>query len=181
MRVLVAYASKYGATREIAERIAETLGRHGLVTAVQEVSKADEPAEFDSVVIGSASYFFHWMRASSSFVRRHRETLMAMPVWLYSSGPLGTKQRDDRGRDLRLVTEPKEIEEFRLAIHPRGHRVFFGALTPQKLGMVHRAVYKMMENRDRSLVPEGDFRNWGEIEEWAGSIAQTLKEGQWAG
>ena len=52
---------------------------------------------------------------------------------LFSSGPLGTEAEDAKGRDLRSVTEPREIPEFTQAIHPRGHRVFFGALDPGKL------------------------------------------------
>ena len=56
------------------------------------------------------------------------------PVWLFSSGPLGTEATDAKGRDLTAVTEPGEIAEFREAIHTRGHRVFFGALDPGTLG-----------------------------------------------
>lgn len=84
--------------------------------------------------------------------------LAERPVWLFSSGPLGTKATDDQGRDLLTVTEPKEIADFREAINPRGHQVFFGALDAKKLGFLHRLMFNLPANRDRKLFPDGDSR-----------------------
>src|SRR5271166_6773290 len=78
------------------------------------------------------------MKPATEFVRRNRDTLTSRPVWLFSSGPLGTEAKDAQGRDVRAATEPKEIAEFRETIRPRDHRVFFGALVPSKLGFAHR-------------------------------------------
>ncbi len=173
MRVLVVHASRYGATQGIAERIAATLHRHGLEITVEPVEHAD-PEGYDAVVIGSAAYYFHWLKKSAEFVRRNRAVLADRPVWLFSSGPLGTDAKDAQGRDLRVVTEPKEIAEFRERIHPRDHRVFFGALDHSKLGFVHGLVLKMLANHGNKGLPEGDFRDWTEIEAWACGIAQAL-------
>jgi len=175
MRVLIAHASRYGSTQGIAERIAVTLRQHGLETTVKPVQDAGDPAEFDAVIIGSATYYFRWMRKASRFVRRNRGTLAERPVWLFSSGPLGTKTTDDQGRDLRMVTEPREIAEFREAIHPRDHRVFFGALLPHKLGFLHRLMLKLPANKDQAVLPQGDFRDWNDIDAWAGEIAEALQ------
>jgi menaquinone-dependent protoporphyrinogen oxidase len=175
MRVLIAYTSRYGATRGIAERIAAVLCRAGLEAVVQPAQHADDPAGYDAVVIGSAAYFFHWMRHSSRFVRGNRDALSKRPVWLFSSGPLGSKANDAQGRDLRAVTLPKEIVEFRDTIGPRDHRVFFGAMNPEKLRFTHRLVFKLPVNRDNAIFPVGDFRDWNDIESWANSIVQELK------
>jgi menaquinone-dependent protoporphyrinogen oxidase len=174
MRVLIVHASRYGSTQGIAERIAASLGQHGVETAVKPVQDAGDPAGYDAVVIGSAAYYFHWMKKASAFVRRNRAALADLPVWLFSSGPLGTKTVDDQGRDVRAVTEPKEIAEFREMIHPRDHRVFFGALIHDRLGFLHRLMLKLPANRDHALFPEGDFRDWNDIYAWAGSIADAL-------
>jgi hypothetical protein len=53
------------------------------------------------------------------------------PVWLFSSGPLGTGAEDAKGRDLRSAAEPGEIPGFTKAICPRGRHVFFGAPPPE--------------------------------------------------
>jgi menaquinone-dependent protoporphyrinogen oxidase len=175
MRVLIVHASRYGATQEIAERIAATLRQHGLEVTIQSAKHADDPAHYDAAIIGSAAYYFHWMKPAAEFVRRNREVLAHLPVWLFSSGPLGTEAKDSQGRDLRTITEPKEIAEFREAIHPLDHRVFFGALHAGRLGLTHRLILKLPVNRNHAIFPEGDFRDWNEIEAWAGNIAQALK------
>lgn len=177
MRVLIVHASRYGSTQGIADRIGETLRQNGLEVAIKPVRDADDPAGYDAVVIGSATYYSHWVKKALEFVSRHRQTLAELPVWLFSSGPLGTKATDDQGRDLLLVTEPKEIAELREAVHSREHRVFFGALDPKKLGFLHRLMFNLPANRDRKLFPDGDFRDWNGIEAWAGHIADELKVG----
>jgi menaquinone-dependent protoporphyrinogen oxidase len=95
-------------------------------------------------------------------------------LWLFSSGPLGTKETDDQGRDLREFLEPKEIAEFRTIVHPRDHHVFFGAMDSTRLNFTHRLLYKMPANRDNAIFPQGDFRNWPEIDAWASAIAEAL-------
>ncbi len=175
MRVLVAYASRYGATQGIAERIAVTLRREGLEATVEAAQQAGDPAAYDAAVIGSAAYFFHWMKPATKFVRRNVRPLASRPVWMFSSGPLGARERNEQGQELRVVLEPKEIAEFRKTVRPREHRVFFGAMVASKLGFWHRLIYKLPANRDNALFPVGDFRDWAEIDAWAVGIAQALK------
>jgi menaquinone-dependent protoporphyrinogen oxidase len=175
MRVLIVYASRYGATQGIAERIATTLHRRHLAPSVQPAQEAADPAGYDAVVIGSAAYYFHWMKPATKFVQRNSSALADRPVWLFSSGPLGTKERDDQGRDLREFLEPKEIAEFRTIVQPRDHHVFFGAMDSTRLGFTHRLIYRMPANRDGAIFPQGDFRNWAEIDAWADTIVQSLK------
>jgi menaquinone-dependent protoporphyrinogen oxidase len=177
MRVLIVHASRYGSTRGIAGRIGESLRQRGFEMTVKPAQDAPDPAPYDAVVIGSAAYYFHWMKPASAFVQRHRMSLAGKPVWLFSSGPLGAKTKDDQGRDVRATLEPKEIAEFRSAIHPRDHRVFFGALTPAKLGFLHRLMLRLPANRDQQLFPVGDFRNWNDIDAWAVQIADELSGG----
>jgi len=174
MRILIVYATRYGGTQGIAERLASALAQQQLETTLKTVDQVRDLSQFDAVVIGSAAYYFHWRKEAAEFVRRNQAVLAERPVWLFSSGPLGTKKTDDQGRDLLVVLEPKEIAEFRETIHPRDHRVFFGALLPERLGFLHRLMLKLPANRDHALFPEGDFRDWSDIDAWALKIADTL-------
>jgi menaquinone-dependent protoporphyrinogen oxidase len=173
MKTVVVYASKYGSTKGIAEFIAETLRQQGTQAEAQQVGVVHNPAGYDAFVIGSAVYMTHWLKEATEFVMQNRTVLASRPVWLFSSGPLGTEPKDAQGRDLCVVSEPKEIAEFREAINPRDHRVFFGALDSSKLGFAHRMTWKLPAAR--AMLPEGDFRDWKDIEAWANSIAQALK------
>jgi menaquinone-dependent protoporphyrinogen oxidase len=172
MPILVAYASKHGATRGIAERIAETLKAAGQEAEARPVKAAGDLASYEGFVIGSAVYFGHWRKEAAEFVRRNRAALVNRPVWLFSSGPLGTEATDAEGRELRVVAEPKEIAELREAVKPRDHRVFFGVLSRSKFDFVERVV--AMLPAARALFPEGDFRDWQDIEAWAEGIAHAL-------
>ncbi len=172
MRVLVVYGSQYGSTEGIAGRIAETLVAGGHEAAAMPAKNVRDVAGYDALVIGSAVYMGSWMKDVSEFVRRNVPALAARPVWLFSSGPLGTETTDAQGRDIREVSVPKEIAEFEPQLHPRGHRVFYGALDHTRLKFAHRALWTLPAGK--KLLIEGDFRNWEEIEGWAASIAHAL-------
>jgi menaquinone-dependent protoporphyrinogen oxidase len=176
MPVLVAYASKHGATQQIAERIAQTLTAAGQQARACPVTAAGDLADCSAFVVGSAVYMGHWQKEAVEFVQRHRAVLADHPVWLFSSGPLGTEPTDAQGRDLKVTSEPKDITGFTEAVHPREHRVFFGVLDPAGLGMGERALRKLPAGR--TLLPEGDFRDWAEIEGWATGIARELTDDQ---
>jgi menaquinone-dependent protoporphyrinogen oxidase len=95
----------------------------------------------------------------------NRDLLAHRPVWLFSTGPLGTDATDAtdaKGVDLRTTAEPNEIPGFREAIHPRDHHVFFGALDPGRLTFAEKTLRKLPAAR--AMMPEGDFRDWTEIE-----------------
>jgi menaquinone-dependent protoporphyrinogen oxidase len=178
MRVLVAYATRHGATRGIAERIGEVLQGRGLEAAVEQVDSVRDVADYDAFVIGSAAYMGGWLKSANAFVQRNRSTLATKPTWLFSSGPVGTETVDKKGNDVRTGAEPKEFVELRDVLHPRDEHVFWGAYDPdaKPIGLAEslgQRVLKLMPAA-RDALPSGDFRDWPEIEAWAGSIATGL-------
>jgi menaquinone-dependent protoporphyrinogen oxidase len=177
MKVLVTYASRHGSTRGIAERIASTLERHGLTVALTPVGDAESVGAYDAAVIGSAAYMGGWLGDATAFVRRHRAELASRPVWLFSSGPVGTDKVDPKGRDVLVASRPKEFDEFAAAIRPRDERVFFGAYDPDAppIGLAEKiGSWFVRTPAIRDALPAGDFRDWPEIEAWAESIAREL-------
>jgi menaquinone-dependent protoporphyrinogen oxidase len=165
MSILVAYASKHGATGEIAERIGESLRASGQNADARPVQEAGDLGSYEGFVVGSAAYLGRWLKDGVAFVRSNKDLLAQKPVWLFSNGPLGTEATDAKGVDLRTAAEPRELPEFQEAIHPRGHRVFFGVLDPGSLSFAERSMRKLPAAR--AILPEGDFRDWDEIQEWA--------------
>jgi menaquinone-dependent protoporphyrinogen oxidase len=177
MRAIVVYASKYGSTKGIAEFIAGKLQERGIPTDVQEVGAVKNAADYDAFVIGSAVYMFHWLKEARQFVSKNRALLNGRPVWLFSSGPVGAQSKDAKGRDLVEVSGPKELDELRALVKPRDHRVFFGALYGERLTGMIGLGYRMAQKSKsaREAMPEGDFRDWKEIEGWANTIASALE------
>ena len=164
MTVLVTYATKHGSTREIAEAIAATLVDPGIPTDALAVNTIADVELYEAVVLGSAVSMGRWLKEATDFVRRNREQLAARPLWLFSSGPLGTDVVDDE-------EQPKELAELHETLEPRDHRLFYGALTRDALGFGERMVVKAVK------APEADFRDWDEIQAWAGAIAGELALG----
>jgi menaquinone-dependent protoporphyrinogen oxidase len=166
MRVLVVYGSRLGATQGIAERVAARLVAAGLDVGLASAERIADLPEADAYVIGSGVYAQHWMKKAADLVRRNRSALAAKPVWLFSSGPVGSWATAPE------PIEPREIAGFRRAIHPRDHRTFAGAidrgtLDGSDLSSVERFV-------TRRFMPEGDFRDWPAIEAWADGIAREV-------
>ena len=163
MRVLVTAASRHGATRGIADAIADGLTRRGVdaVTApVEEVSSLDG---YDAFVIGSAVYVGRWLEPARSLVEEHAARLLAAPVWLFSSGPLGPPD------DLKPEGDPVDVASLIETAGAVDHRVFAGRLDRSLLGFGEKAVVVAVR------APEGDFRDWEAIDAFAAEVALRLR------
>jgi menaquinone-dependent protoporphyrinogen oxidase len=174
MHVLVAYATRHGATQGIAERIAETLRASGIDAEARPAASVKDAERYDAFVIGSAAYMFHWLKDATAFVHRARAILTEKPVWLFSSGPLGDEPTNAEGVDQKIAAIPKELPELQATLGARDHHVFFGAYEPGRkpIGIAERLMSVMPAARD--ALPDGDFRDWPEIEAWAATIARDL-------
>lgn len=161
MRILTTYASRHGSTREIAAAIAEELRSAGHDAGFQDVANVANLAGYDAVVIGSAVYVGKWLAEANAFVERFKPALAALPVWLFSSGPLGSETPHPPG-------DPESIPELVTEIGARDHQVFVGKLDKDDLDMGERIITRMVK------APEGDFRDWDAIRAWARTIAASL-------
>jgi len=167
MRALVVAASKHGATAGIAAAIADTLRGRGVIPVSAEPDDVRDLDDIDAVVLGSAVYAGHWLRPAMSLVERLGDELAARPVWLFSSGPVGDPPKPSEApADAAVMVE---------AAHARGHHLFAGKLDRASLGIGERAVVRVPR------APEGDFRDWPEVEAWADEIADALGAGTGAG
>jgi menaquinone-dependent protoporphyrinogen oxidase len=173
MNVLVAYATHHGATREIAQRIGAVLGELGLDVSVEQADRVRDVRRFDAFVVGSALYC-GWLKEAVDFVQRNKAMLAGRPVWLFSSGPLGTGVQDEQGRAVAEAATPKEIAKLRETVHARDHHVFRGAYDPtaKPVGFLERT-FRLVP-KPAAMLQAGDFRDWVEISAWAQAIGDEL-------
>lgn len=163
MRLLVTAASRHGGTADIADTIAERLRTEGIDATVLPPDEVLDVTGYDAVVIGSGVYAGHWLDAALQFVDRHAADLGAVPVWLFSSGPIGDPPKP--------AEDPVDVADVTAATHARGHRLFAGRLHKAGLGFAERAIVLALR------APEGDFRDWDAITTWAAEIAADLRWG----
>jgi menaquinone-dependent protoporphyrinogen oxidase len=166
--ILVTYASKYGATKEIAEKIGEVLRQAGLQVDVFPVDGALDITPYKAIVLGSAIYVGKWQKEAVEFLQTYEKTLADRQVWLFSSGPTGEGDPLELVEGLRF---PVALQPVMDRIHPRDIAVFHGYINPEKLNFIEKWSIKSLVKK-----PFGDFRQWDAISSWATSIAKTLKE-----
>lgn len=160
MRILVTAASRHGSTTEIADAIAETLERAGMEVVVRRPEEVGHLGGYDAVVLGSAVYAGRWLKPAKDLVERTSTRMRTMPVWLFSTGPVGEPLRPDE--------LPADVGPMLAQSGAREHRLFGGRLDRRQLGLPERAMVRMVGAAD------GDHRPWDEIEAWAREIASVL-------
>jgi menaquinone-dependent protoporphyrinogen oxidase len=165
-KVLIAYATKYGATAEIARRLGETLKGEGLSVEVLPVKKASAPDQYTAVVLGSAVYIGSWRKEAAKYLQENESALAKLPVWLFSSGPTGEGDPVELLKGWRL---PPALQPVVDRIQPRDIAVFGGDLDEDKISFLEKFMIKNVK------APTGDFRDWEAVEAWGKGIAAALK------
>jgi menaquinone-dependent protoporphyrinogen oxidase len=169
VKILVAVASRHGGTRGIAEAIAAELRTQNLAVDLHDIQDIlIDVSQYDATILGSAVYAGNWLPEAKHFVGLNRLELSRLPVWLFSSGPLGTDNPQPQVDPGKLVTNIGDVAV-------RDHKVFAGRLDPAGLGLGERLMSRVVG------APAGDFRDWDEIRVWARGVASEIDSARRAG
>jgi menaquinone-dependent protoporphyrinogen oxidase len=164
--ILVAYATSYGSTQEVAEDITATLREQGLDVDIQPMRNVRTLAEYRAVVLGAPLYMFRWHKDARRFLSRHRTDLTERPVAVFALGPLSNT--NEKGwQDCRAQFK-KELAQFPW-FTPVALELFGGKFDPTRL----RFPYKYLPALKQ--LPAGDIRDWAAIRAWASSLVAKLE------
>ncbi len=166
-KILVAYASKYGATREIANKVGEVLSLTGMQIDILPVNDIRDPGAYQAVVLGSAVYVGKWLKEAERFLKTNEKVLAQRPLWLFASGPTG------EGDPVELVQGeclPANLKPIVVRIHPRDVALFHGYIDVEKINPIEKFAVRQIVKK-----PMGDFRDWKAITSWATGIGESLK------
>ena len=165
-KVLVAHATKYGSTREVADVVARHLRDHDLEVDVRPADEVRDLSAYSAVVIGGALYFFRLRRQARAFLSRNRKALAQLPVAVFGMGPLedsaeqfdGARGQLDRGLRQHAWLTPVSVA------------VFGGRLQP--------SVLRFPDNNPAMRnMPAVDLRDWDSITAWADSLPDAFEHG----
>lgn len=165
--VLVTYASKYGATKEIAEKICKVLSEAGISTEMMSVEQVRDIDPYQAVILGAAVYIGKWPKEAVKFLQANEQILAGRMVWLFSSGPTG------EGNPVQLLEGwqmPEDVKPAVSRIHPKGITVFHGHINPEKVNFIEKWAVKSLVKK-----PMGDFRDWNAITAWTTRIGEVLR------
>ncbi|WP_406047215.1 flavodoxin domain-containing protein [Kribbella sp. NBC_00889] len=159
-RVLVAYASKMGATAEIAEGMGAEIRQHGHLVDVLDVRQVRSITKYDAVVLGSAIYTRRWRSEAVHFLRKYADALRTRQVWLFHSGPVGPHADQPQAM-------PKNVLRLAERVGATPAVTFPGRLELETAkGFLAR----------RMAVTElgGDVRDWDLVGAWANDVAEAI-------
>jgi menaquinone-dependent protoporphyrinogen oxidase len=172
--VFIGYASAFGSTAGIAERIGDRLrsvGRSVTVAAVDEQTSAGFEPPAAGVVLGSAVHDRHWLPTATAFASEHARQFATRPVWLFSVSSVGDEGSffapSVAGVMRRARHESREIVELRAQLDVRDHRNFAGAIEREHWSTAGRAFFRLVGGT------YGDHRHWADVDLWADGIARA--------
>ena len=133
MKTLILYATKYGATVEITERIAEKLD--GAVTHGLKQKPIPDLSEFDCVIIGSALYAGMIRKEAKAFLSANADALREKKIGLFLSG---MEMSGDNEKTYFETNFPPELLQAAKAKTLTG-----GIYDPKKANFAERAIFKL--------------------------------------
>jgi menaquinone-dependent protoporphyrinogen oxidase len=157
MTLLIAYGSKRGSTREVAEALAKKLADGEREVELRRAADVDDLRPYDGVILGGSLYFGRLHGDVVRFLAKHRRTLSELPLAVFALGPTTLEPHD-------LATARAQLDkalEKAPGVEPRSIAVFGGVIDPTKLRF------------PLSRMAPSDARDWDAIDAWADEIATT--------
>ena len=169
-KILIAYASRYGSTREAAEKVADTLRSQGLTPEILPAAKAGDVARYAAVILGTPIYFGSLLKDIHNFLERNRDALAGTSLFIF---PLGQTHHEE--------SEPAEAEEQNAGemakqpwLSPCSMVMFGGRYDPAKLRFPDTLITALPASPLHGLT-FNDLRDWDAIRKWAEETALSIK------
>jgi menaquinone-dependent protoporphyrinogen oxidase len=128
--VLVAYATKHGSTREVAEAVAATLREHELEVEVRPVGEVADLSRYGAAVLGAALYMGRVHADARRFIARNHVALAGMPFAVRAMGPRTLEAEDVSGSREQLDKALARAPD----VEPVSVTIFGGVVDPEQLG-----------------------------------------------
>lgn len=162
--VLVAYATMYGSTKEVAEVVASTMRSAGIDADVREAGDVKRLDGYDAVVLGAPLIIHKLHKDARKLLSRHQKELKSLPVALFALGPCKEPHDEAEWKDCREQLDHvlADVDWLR----PVSAELFGGRFDP--------ALLKFPFSKMAGSEPASDARDWGVIEAWALGLPALL-------
>lgn len=166
-RLLIAYATRAGSTQSIAEAVAESLRGEGFEVDVQNIRQVRSLAGYAGIIVGSAIRAGRPMPEAVAFVEKHEQELSRIPVAYFV---VCLTMKDDTEENRCTVAAYLDTLRARTpGVQPVDVGLFPGVLDSRRLPLLLRLLMRAMK------APDGDYRDWDTVREWATRIAPAFR------
>jgi menaquinone-dependent protoporphyrinogen oxidase len=168
-KILMAYASKYGSTQEVAEVIAATLSASGLRVDFQPMRRVHTLTGYGAIVLGAPLYFGLWHKDALNFLLRNEDALAQRPVAIFALGPNSNDEKEMQGSRAQLDTALTKFSWLTPVVIE-----VFGGKYPAKLHFPESLIASLPASPLHGM-QASDVRDWTAIRTWANSLVQKLQ------
>lgn len=167
-KILVAYATRYGSTREVAEFIAATLRENGLAVEIQPLRDVRSLESFSAVIMGAPLQMFRWHKDALQFLSRFEKTLGSLPVAAFALGPFHDVESEWTEVRSELDKELAKLPWFT----PVATTIFGAKYDPATLSFPFSLLPALKQ------LPASDIRDWDVIRAWTKELTGKLQPPQ---
>ena len=164
-RALIAYATKYGTTKEIAEEIQGVLTENGIESDITNVMETGTIDSYDAVILGSPVYMGKMLVEARDFCQRYKPYLIDKWLAIFVDGISCCPPEANNTSP--MIAAINEMSEY---VRPAMKKIFAGAFSPVGLSEGDAQIADMVHP------PVGDFRDHEEIRTWAREVASAIHD-----
>jgi menaquinone-dependent protoporphyrinogen oxidase len=168
MHVLVAYGTRYGSTREVAETVAATLEEQGMDTDVKTAREVRSLDGYDAVVLGTPLYMGALHKDVRALLEKNSVALERTPFALFALGPIKADDGIDGSRE-QLITALAKLP----VPTPASTAVFVGAYDPARLGFKDKMIAALPASPLHGETAH-DERDWDAVRRWTCGLQAAL-------
>jgi menaquinone-dependent protoporphyrinogen oxidase len=171
MKILVAYATAHGSTKEVAQFIGRVLSTYNAEVSVANVVDVQSVDGYDAYVLGSAIHASLWLQEMCTFFDRFGDPLSRKPMYFWITC-IRALEEDGKKHALQYYFDYKLLEDYQV----QEFAVFTGKLDTHEI--TRQEQWFLAANYDGKLMPGNinhDYRDWKAIAAWANNIAIDLK------
>jgi menaquinone-dependent protoporphyrinogen oxidase len=165
--VLIAYSTRSGSTREVAEAMGASIWEMGLPADVMPMEQVVSLAGRTLVILGAPLYMGKFPKEFHRFVAVHRDVLQILRPWFFVLGPTRTDPKDFEAAHTQALKQLRRYPWLR----PIDLRIFGGRWNVKNLPFPF-SLARHLPGHPLEKIPSADIRNWAEIEEWTLSIGR---------
>lgn len=148
MKVLIAYTTRKGSTKEVAERIGEILKSKGIEVDVSDIKDKPNPADYDATIVGAPIMIGKILHRTPRFVKKYLKVLKEKPFACFALG--GMLQEDTSENREKMTGKLSPITD---------------CISPVDIGLFGG---KYDEDRD--------YRDWDKITAWAEGLVKKFSK-----